>query len=68
MGRALRVPLISPQFLPARIVYGRVPQKNILILLEEKSGAHKSEKRRTFFFGVVERSEAVAGLLLVRNF
>ena len=40
---------------------GRTPKKNVLSFLEEKSGARKSEKQETFFFGVAERSEAVAG-------
>jgi hypothetical protein len=30
--------------------------------------ARKSEKQGTFFFGVAERSEAVAGLSFITNF
>jgi len=55
---------------PARIVEGRDPQKNVLILLEEKNRARaKSEKRRTFFCGARERSERRrGGSFLVRMF
>lgn len=57
----------KPRRLPNVLV--RDPQKNILILLEEKLGARKSEMRRTFFCGVRERSERRrGGSVLVRMF
>ena len=43
---------------PARIVEGRDPQKNVLILLEEKSGARKSGKEENIFLRDCRRSEA----------
>jgi hypothetical protein len=45
---------------PARSIESRVPQKNVLILLEEKIRPAKPEMQGVFSFGVAERSEAVA--------
>ena len=60
-------PKLAPP--PTRIVEGRNPRKNVLILLEEKTGARKSEKRRIFFYGARERSERRrGGSALVRMF
>jgi len=52
---------------PARSIEGRTPKKNALSFFRKKSGARKSEKQGTFFFGVAERSEAVAGRLSERT-
>ena len=55
---------------PARFIEGRDPQKNALILLEEKIGRVQNQKlRRIFFCGARERSERRrGGSFLVRMF
>lgn len=40
---------------------GRTPKKNVLSTFRKNFTPAKSEKQETFFFGVAERSEAVAG-------
>jgi len=52
----------------ARILGGQNPKEKCPFLFQKKSGARKSGKQGTFFFGVAERSEAVAGLSFITNF
>jgi len=49
-------------------LFGQNTKEKCPFLFQKKSGAHKSEMQGTFFFGVAERSEAVAGLLSFTNF
>src|SRR3989344_5259974 len=52
----------------ARILGGQNSKEKCPFLFQKKLVACKSEKQGTFFFGVAERSEAVAGLSFITNF
>jgi len=49
----------EPSHLP-RNFWGKTPKKNVLSLFKKDFTPAKSKKQETFFFGVAERSEAVA--------
>ena len=51
---------------PARIFEGRDPQKNVLILLEEKSGGRKSGIAENIFLRGTRAERAAAGRFIPR--
>ena len=57
--RAVRSPAACP-------IEGRDPQKNVLILLEEKTGARKSEIAENIFLRGTRAERAAAGRFILR--
>jgi len=64
--RRARAKVCAPP--PARVVEGRDPQKNDLILLEEKIGRAQIRKEENIFLRGTRAERAAAGLPQFRNF
>jgi len=58
--------VLSLRHLP-EYLEGRTPKKNVLSTFKKNFTPAKSRKQETFFFGVAERSEAVAGQFVERR-